>query len=228
MKYTTLYFDLDDTLYPSNTGLWEAIRERMGSYMTEVLGIAADEARELRKHYYLTYGTTLRGLQKHHRVDVDEYLRYVHDLPLRDYIQPDRAAARMIDQLPQRKFIFTNADAAHAQRVLEILELSRSFEHIIDIRAIDFACKPEAWAYQRALDLAGNPDPCACVMVDDSASNLRPARDLGFTTVLVGSAGETVSDGHLKIATIQALPEVLPELWDQTGGCHEIGKRHFG
>jgi putative hydrolase of the HAD superfamily len=217
MKYTTIYFDLDDTLYPSNTGLWEAIRERMSSYMTVVLGIPDEEARDLRKHYYATYGTTLRGLQKHHCVDVDEYLSYVHNLPLSEYIQPDDETARMITLLPQRKFIFTNADADHARRVLKILGLNGCFENIIDIRAIDFACKPELSAYQRALEIADNPEPQSCLMLDDSLANLRPAKELGFTTILVGGNSETDSDGHLTIANIKDLLLVLPELWAGSG-----------
>ena len=33
MQYTTIFFDLDDTLYSPDTGIWSAIRERMNQYM---------------------------------------------------------------------------------------------------------------------------------------------------------------------------------------------------
>ncbi len=66
----------------------------------------------IRRHYFETYGTTLRGLQKHHQVDTDDYLAYVHDLPLEQYIQPNPALHDLLVSLPQRRFIFTNADAA--------------------------------------------------------------------------------------------------------------------
>jgi putative hydrolase of the HAD superfamily len=214
MNYTTIYFDLDDTLYPNSTGLWEAIRLRMGKYMTEVLGIPTEEAQALRKYYFHTYGTTLRGLQKHHHVDVDEYLNFVHNLPLHDYLKADPEVSKMISALPQRKFIFTNADSDHARRVIDVLGLNGNFEAIIDIRAIDFACKPEQVAYTRALTLADNPEPQACVMIDDSASNLQPAKDLGFTTILVNPSDEQDKCGHQTIANIKDLPLVLPELWN--------------
>ena len=29
MRFSTLFFDLDDTLYPSENGLWQAIKERI-------------------------------------------------------------------------------------------------------------------------------------------------------------------------------------------------------
>jgi hypothetical protein len=84
MNYSTIFFDLDDTLYPKTSGLWGAIRERMGVFMVERLGLPAEEVPIIRKTYFETYGTTLRGLQIHYHVNSDEYLSYVHDLHLRN------------------------------------------------------------------------------------------------------------------------------------------------
>ena len=70
MRFTTLFFDLDDTLYPNSTGLWIAIKERMNMYMREQLGIPEKDVPQLREQYFKMYGTTLRGLQARHRVDV--------------------------------------------------------------------------------------------------------------------------------------------------------------
>lgn len=214
MRYTTVFFDLDDTLYPGSNGLWSTIRDRMGLYMHERLGFPAGEVPAIRKQYYEKYGTTLRGLQIHHKVDADDYLAFVHDLPLKDYLQPDPSLCQLILSLPQERWIFTNADADHARRVLDVLELGGCFSGIIDIRALGFACKPEVGAYQRALELAGNPAPTRCVLLDDSPSNLAPATQLGFTTVLVSANGKVASPVSFIISELSALPGVLPELWE--------------
>jgi len=213
MPYSTLFFDLDDTLYPSTSGLWEAIRERMSRYMWERLNLPKEEVPDLRKHYFDTYGTTLRGLQIHHRVDADEYLAYVHDLPLQSYIHPDPGLREMILGLSPRKWIFTNADDQHAQRVLAELDLVGCFNGIIDIRAIQFACKPEIVAYQRAMALAGVVDPTRCVLLDDSPRNLAPAREMGFFTILVGTPDPDPS-ASLSLSSIIELPSAMPELWN--------------
>jgi putative hydrolase of the HAD superfamily len=214
MNFSTLFFDLDDTLYPNNTGLWEAIRERMALYMSERLGLPQEQVQNLRRTYFQTYGTTLRGLQLHHEVDADDYLAYVHDLPLEEYIRPDPELQKLLAELPQQRFIFTNADADHARRVMNILGVAGYFDGIIDIRAIEFACKPELSAYQHALAVAGDPLPQECVMLDDSITNLLPARKLGFTTVLVhhDHCKDKVVD--YSISNIKDLPLVLPDLWD--------------
>lgn len=214
MTYTALFFDLDDTLYSNSTGLWEAILKRMTDFMRERLGFSTDEISELRKTYYETYGTTLRGLQINYSVDADEYLAYVHDLPLEDYLSPDPNIGALLESLPQAKWIFTNADAHHATRVLEILNLKNCFNGIIDVRALGFLCKPDRRAYQRALSLVNGAVPKHCVLFDDSPRNLEPAYQLGFTTVLVGT-NEHHPVANYSLQHLTDLNEAFPELWTE-------------
>ncbi len=214
MRYTTIFFDLDNTLYHNSTGVWKLIRDRMNLYMVEKLNMPWEQVLVLRRQYYLEYGTTLRGLQKHHQVDENDYLAYVHDLPLERYLEPAPELRAMILSLPQTRWIFTNADDEHAARVLDKLELAGCFAGIIDIRAIDFACKPEPEAYKRALEFAGNPSPEECVFLDDSTSNLAPAHEMGFTTVLVQDDRCAHPAADLSIAHLLELRQVLPILWN--------------
>jgi putative hydrolase of the HAD superfamily len=213
MPFTTLLFDLDDTLYPPGNGLWAAIRERMGQYMIERIGLPAEEVPTIRQRYYQTYGTTLRGLLANYpdRVNADDYLAYVHDLPLEDYIQPDPKLRQLLLTFPQQRWIFTNADANHARRVLNVLGLRDCFAGIVDVRGLGLACKPDPQAYRRALAIVGEPNPACCVLLDDAVHNLAPAHSLGFTTVLVGTTdAHPVAD--YSIASLYELPNALPEL----------------
>jgi len=179
-----LLFDLDETLYSPQTGLWPLIGERITQFIQDRLGVSPAEAQALRYRYARDYGVTLAGLLKHHAIDADDYLEYVHRLPLEDYLQPDLALNAMLARLPLPKTILTNADAAHAERVLNHLGIRRHFQRIIDVRALDFIYKPEPEAYRRALALLGAAAP-ECVFIDDLARNLTPAHDLGLVTILV-------------------------------------------
>ncbi len=212
MLYTTLFFDLDDTLYDNGNGLWEAIKGRMNQYMCERLNLPEDQVPDLRQAYFEKYGTTLRGLQIHHYVNADDYLAYVHDLPLDRFLKPDSQLQELLESLPQIKWIFTNADRDHAQRVLAILDVTDCFEGIIDVRALNFYCKPEIQAYHMAIKLAGEPDPRRCVLLDDSPGNLEPAREMDITTILVGKNGHYPAAVHT-INRLYELPRVMPELW---------------
>lgn len=214
MRFKSLYFDLDDTLYPASSGLWNAIRDRMNIYMRNFIDRPLPEIALIRQDYLEKYGTTLRGLQAHYEVDVDEYLAFVHDLPLDKFIRPDPGLRTLILSLPQRRWIFTNSDHNHASRVLNILGLAGCFDGIIDIRAVDFACKPDKIAYQRALKLAGDDNPAECVIFDDSVRNLAPAREMGFYTILVGKNGSQPLVDRV-ITNIHKLEGEMPELWDK-------------
>jgi putative hydrolase of the HAD superfamily len=212
MQYHTLFFDLDDTLYPAQSGLWEAIRDRMNKYMDNLLGMPRDQITALRQSYLETYGTTLRGLQHNYHVDADEYLAYVHDIPLDTYIQPDPTLRTLLLSLPQRRWIFTNSDINHSRRVMSILGVDDCFDGIIDIRALGFVCKPDPLAYHRALELAKVPGPKHSILFDDSPRNLAPAREMGFHTVLVGSQDGNPSIDK-KLNSLHDLPHAMPELW---------------
>jgi putative hydrolase of the HAD superfamily len=212
MRYTTLLFDLDGTLYTNNNGLWDAIRGRMSEYMDVKLHIPVETIPALRKHYFETYGTTLRGLQRHYNVDADDYLNFVHDLPLEQYLQPEEKLKKLLKSLPQKKYIFTNADINHASRVLGILGIADYMEDIIDVKALDFNCKPEIEAYQRALIIASVKNVKQCVYFDDIPVNLDPAQKMGIYTVLVGGLdpNESADKSILKLID---LPIEFPELW---------------
>jgi pyrimidine 5'-nucleotidase len=199
MRFTTIFFDLDDTLYPPDAGLWKAIKERMNSYMRERMDIPENEIPVLREKYFLHYGTTMRGLQANHKIDSDDFLAYVHDLPLKEYLTPNPTLRSIIASLPTRKLIFTNADMSHAQRALAALELSDLFDTIVDVNAVAPYCKPMPESFQIAMKIAGETDPSKCVMIDDIHRTTRAARAAGMFSILAHNsfAADGVADAHL-------------------------------
>ena len=211
MPITTIFFDLDDTLYPASSGLWTLIKDRMNLFMHDQLGIPWDEIPLLRERYFREYGTTLRGLQTLYQVDVDSYLSFVHDIPLNQYLHPDKKVKKIINDLPQNKFIFTNADSEHAKRVLNALDLSDCFEGIVDIKKVNPFCKPMKPAFNIALDIAGEPEATNCVLIDDLPSTTKAGKEFGFFTILYGKDGELQeADAFLK--DFIDLPLIISEI----------------
>ena len=191
MRFSTFFFDLDETVYPASTGLWGAIRERINAYMHERLGIPPEQIEAQREKYFREYGTTLRGLQAAYHVDMEDYLAFVHAIPLQHYLSPDPGLRKVLEAIPARKFIFTNADRAHAQRVLDALGLQGLFDDILDVHVIAPYCKPMPESFQLALQATGNPDPHDCVLLDDQVRITQVAHALGFFSVLVGKDDST-------------------------------------
>lgn len=191
---THLVFDLDQTIYSRHSGLMHAIGERIKLYMIERMGMDPQIVPELRQRYWKQYGTTSRGLAAQHDLDVDDYMEFVHDLPLHEYIGPDPELDAALGTLPQHKVIFTNATSAHARAVLEVMRLAHHFEAVYDVYFCGNVGKPALSAYQRLLDTLGVAAE-NCLLVEDSVANLTPARSLGMTTVLVDPPSGVELDG---------------------------------
>ena len=200
-----LLIDLDDTLYPHDSGVWDRIGLRINQFLLEEMHFPADKVPELRKRFFHQYGTTLRGLQIEHQVDMDFYLNYVHDIPLDDLLAPDPDLSQILQALPQRKVIFTNANTTHATRVIQQLGLQVTFEFIVDVYALYPHCKPEVEAFHKTLAII-KEDSHRCLMIDDNLKNLITAQSLGMATVSVGVHHH---DGSPHIPDIKALASLL-------------------
>ncbi|MBI3536518.1 MAG: pyrimidine 5'-nucleotidase, partial [Chloroflexi bacterium] len=175
-------FDLDDTLYPQSAGIMNAIGARMNEYMIARVGIAPDEVARLRQEYWEKFGTTLRGLYLEHAIDPQDFLQYVHDIPVESFITRDERLDALFTALPQTKSIFTNAPEDYARRVLAALGIEKHFARVFGINFIRYESKPNPAAYTIVLDALGaRGDECA--LIDDTARNLAPARALGMKTI---------------------------------------------
>lgn len=216
MKYRTsarfeyILFDLDETLYPRQAKLMDAIGERIHLFMMQKAGIPADDVASKRRCYYQQYGTALRGLMEEHQVNPEEYLHFVHDVNPRDFFGASPPLNNMLTEIPLRKVVFTNADAPHAERVLNTLQVRTHFERIIDIQAVGYINKPDPRAYRQVLELLDTAG-AHCIMVDDTARNLIPAKDLGMTTILVDGDSKTPAIDYA-VPTIFHVERVLQEL----------------
>lgn len=206
MKISTLFIDLDDTVYPATTQVWQLVMKRMYIYMRDFLGIPEEEVPAMRDRLFNRYGTTLRGLQIERGIDAKAYLDYVHDVDLSAILNPDPALQSALASIHLPKIIFTNACESHARNVLGLMQLEDCFDSIIDVVAVQPYCKPELEAYQIALELAGSPDPAAVMMVDDRFENLVTAASLGMRAVLVSEAPQ---NGFQTIARLAQLPNLL-------------------
>jgi putative hydrolase of the HAD superfamily len=203
----TLLFDLDNTLYPPERELFSLIDVRINRFMHEVAGIPADQVDRLRSDYWKAYGVTLQGLIRHHGVDPEAYLHYVHDVDVSAQLVPDPELREMLATMPQRKVVFTNGSTCHAERVLNVLGIADQFEAVYDIRIASYLPKPYPEPYHAVLS-AIDTLPQRCMMIEDSRDNLRTAKELGMTTVLVGS-GSTPAFVDLHLPDVRALGAVL-------------------
>ena len=175
-------FDLDNTLYsPSECDLSQQMEAAISGFIERRLGVSARESDRLRKVWNSRYGMTLGGLITECGVDPHDYLEETHRLDLSS-LHPSPCLQRLVARLPGRRLIHTNANVAHAERVLDRLGLGAHFEAVFDVEAAGFLPKPDPEGYRRLLARHA-VDPRRAVMVEDTVRNLTPAAASGMTTV---------------------------------------------
>jgi putative hydrolase of the HAD superfamily len=204
-----LLFDLDNTLYPDQSGLLAHIDRRIGDYLEDRLGMERAAVEQLRKEYWRKYGTTLRGVKENHGLDPLEYIAHAYDVDIATFLQADARLAAMLDRIPWPKAVFSNSPESYARRVLDALGVTDAFLRIFGIDFADHRGKPDPETYRLVLADLGLPAE-ACVMIDDFPVNLIPAHEMGMTTVLIGNDPPPWADFCLP--SILDLEKVLPEI----------------
>ena len=190
----TWLFDLDNTLYPATTRLFDQIDIRIGEYISNFLEIDHTEARKIQKSYFREHGTTLKGLMEVHGMNPQNFLNFVHDIDFSP-LKPNHDLNSVLTSLPGRKLIFTNADVPYSKKVLSRLGVDHHFEHIYDIVEANYIPKPFKAAYDRLIDLH-NITPKSAIFFEDIARNLVPAAGLGMTTVWVRGDDNWILPGN--------------------------------
>jgi len=190
--------DLDNTLHDAGTHVFPRINQAMTDYVARTLELSHDEASALRVHYWRRYGATLLGLVRHHGIDPHEFLREAHPFPdLHRLVARDHGLRQVLRRLPGRKIVVTNGPAAYAAGVLRALGIAPLVDDLIPIEAMRFAGrfmpKPSR-AMMRKLIARLRVPAGRCVLVEDSADNLRAARACRVRTVLVTGHGARAPD----------------------------------
>ena len=174
-------FDLDNTLYPEDTNLFARVSKRMTLFIQKEFNLKEELARDLQRKMFKQYGTTMRGLMTEYDMDPEIFLHFVHDIDVSD-MQVDMELKDLLGKLPGRRFIYTNGSVAHAKNITNQLGIKNLFEDVFDIVASNFLPKPASQPYDDMV-IKFSVDPTRSVMIEDKAKNLRPAADLGMTTV---------------------------------------------
>ena len=94
-----------------------------------------------------------------------------------------------------------NAIGSHSGRSLYVAEVMALFDHIIESAKIGLR-KPDPRIYRMMTEQL-NVDPKDCVYLDDLGVNLKPAREMGMTTIKVVDSAQAIAE--LEAATGLAL-----------------------
>ncbi len=195
------FFDLDNTLHDASHRVFPAINANMNAFIAGVLagaGLPADAATVnlARIGYLRRYGATLLGMVRHHQVRPADFLDAAHlfdDLP--GMLRAEPGMRTLLNKLPGRKVLFTNAPQRYARDVVRHFKLQRQFSQHIAIESMQvhgrLQPKPSKALLRKLLARQGVPAH-RCILVEDTLANLKSAKALGMRTVwMTGYLGAT-------------------------------------
>jgi len=219
-----IFFDCDDSLYRNNWATASKLNAKFAAYCSSNLGVPESKMMDL----YKTHGTTLCGLIREGFLEDEQvmnFLNYVHDISLDD-IKPDPELRSLLLDIPHRRWVFTAATHEHASRCLRLLGIEDCFEGIIACSSKDvfekagYVSKHDPRCFEVAMDVAGvkRDEAAKCMLLDDSASNLKTAKAMGWTTVLVGLHGKNglqvdCQNADVAVDAIKEIRQTVPQLF---------------
>lgn len=195
MRRPLWFFDLDNTLHDASSDIFPYINDAMTSFVARRLHLDREEASQVRNRYWQQYGATLLGLVKHHAIDPHEFLYETHRFDelsgshlddLSNIVTGEKGLRQLLNRLPGRKILLTNAPRAYAQKVLQELGIVGCFEAIEAIEDMEvhqqWRPKPDHLMIRRLLRKY-RCAPHRAVLVDDTLGHLSEYSKLGLKTV---------------------------------------------
>lgn len=184
-KYTDLIFDVDGTLYLSADNTYVLFQQNIARVLSERFdykpeSLAIDKLknqllklRDVVNRRFAETGFTFR-----------DFMEEVCDVDVSS-ISPSPELCKRLKSLPQRKYLFTDSTIKHVRDVLQQLQITEDcFSGILDGTSCHYCFKSNVESYQILIELF-ELNPEHCIMIEDSPQNLKAAKLLGMTTVLI-------------------------------------------
>ncbi|MGH8749477.1 MAG: pyrimidine 5'-nucleotidase [Burkholderiales bacterium] len=202
-------FDLDNTLHDANAHIFPSMHAQINAYLRRHFGIDEAGANEMRRGFWLRYGTTLNGLMRHYGTDPRRFLAETHRFPdLADMVVHENALRHALARLGGSKLVFSNAPRRYVEQVLRAIGVARWFDAVYTIEDARYRGKPAVHGFHLLLR-KHDIDPHRCVFLDDSLENLRTAKRLGMSTVWVSREKRRSSFVDLRVRSVLELPRLV-------------------
>ena len=199
-------FDLDNTLHDARPHIFPSMHTQMNDYLKRRFGLDEDGANGMRRFFWERYGTTLRGLVRHHGEDPKKFIRETHQFPeLGAMVVGENTLGHALARLQGKRLVFSNAPRHYVEEVLRALGVGRFFDAVYTIEDARYRGKPGVQGFHLLLRKHGL-DPHRCAFVDDILDNLRTAHRLGMSTVWVGNERRRMSFVDMRVGSVTELP----------------------
>lgn len=206
-------FDNDGTLY-DDFGTQKIFMEIFSGYSSNLLGVPPQEVpaqlAKLKNKWNTEFSVI--ALMKEFGVDYSEMVNNTYlkiDLKKCNVPKFDPVRKRALDNILEKKIVFTNNPSAFARRVLLYAGLESCFSDFVGMEEANFFGKPDLRAFK--IVEARHPECSRIIFCDDSLKNLDAAHQMGWTTILYKplSVDSEAGGKHLTISSFDGIKGLL-------------------
>lgn len=211
-KYTDLIFDVDGTLYLSSDNTYVSFQQNVARVLRERFDDKPESlAINKHKHQLLMLRDEINRRFAETGYNFRDFMEEVCDVDV-SCISPSPELCQRLKRLPQRKYLFTDSTIKHVRDVLQQLQITQDcFSGILDGAACHYCFKSNVESYLILIELFGlNPE--RCIMIEDSPQNLKAAKLLGMTTVLISAELQPFDDVDYRFATLIEALDFIAQL----------------
>lgn len=184
MKNKKLVFDLDATLYYAGDKIEKLCDEKVINFFAKKMKITDEEAERLVKQVRSRYVYDVEALESDFPFSKFEFLEDICDVDV-SMLQSDSELNEILHKLPQDKYILTDSIYRHVKDTLKVLHVDEQlFKGVFDAHDMGYIFKYRPKSFEQFLQKYGLQSS-ECILFEDSITNLRVAKSLGFITVLV-------------------------------------------
>ncbi|MGB7290938.1 MAG: hypothetical protein WBD99_02030 [Thermodesulfobacteriota bacterium] len=201
-------FDQDGTLYPADSRLAFATREKTKSWLMGKLRITRQDVDSLYQNLASNYPNPFHGFQSI-GASVSEYHSQVFDtINPCDYLSYDVKLRKVLLKLPQVKFVVTLASPLYSkllQRCLGIADLIEKIYYVKDF-APDYSKKR---CYEIIAKTLRIDTSYLSIVGDNFNLDIAPALDVGCTAIHISNV--PIPGAHDTISTVYELVDIFTD-----------------
>lgn len=216
MVIKNVMFDNDDTLYRFKGELSDKLVQVFREFISSEIRIPKEMVTPLRDTLFEKYKVDASAYLFAREFGIP-YMKFLKStcltVNLGDYgVVSDPKLRSALEGSSLKMSILTNNYSEYARKVVVALEVEDRFEYIMGFRELEYRLKPDIRAFIKASKITGyNLDET--MFVDDKAEFLAAAKQLGMTTVLVGSQSQVPEPGiDYKIGEIYEISNILRQI----------------
>lgn len=185
-------FDQDDTLYSYSHGLKELILNNclLSEAVSQSVNYDADDLGGTLFRLDDKGQDEMTRLFRKNKFSMDRIAERYATLDISS-LKPCLETIKLLSKISCKKIVCTDSPDIHAERVLEQLNKTHLFDEVCTGTSRGFMFKPFNGVYIGILE-RHKVDAKNVLFVEDSPINLKPAKELGMMTVLVGPKWQDV------------------------------------